>query len=251
MSAWNCLPSRLSASGMVCSLVVGDDSVMGGSCARGPPHGGREAVLGQRQHPGIDPGPAAEGVVIGRPVRRGRARWSARSGRWRGRRCPGRDAGRHPTPASIAAPSAVDSLTSGTCTVTSRASATMRGHSWPFAAPPVNTMESTVCPVSSSMMARWPRDANAACSWTARMQARRSVRAWIADIEAHERGWRLDPALDVHDVGEDGQQAVGTRPVRRPPASSMTTYASTPRRAASARSGSHSASRSQRMDMPP
>ena len=95
--------------------------------------GVRQAVLGKAEDAGIDGRPAAEGLVVD-----GRGGGIGLDGALDardlpGRRSAGRGRGRHRGPRTCAAPSAVDSLTTGTRTVTPRTSATMRGQSRPLA----------------------------------------------------------------------------------------------------------------------
>ena len=78
-----------------------------------------------------------------------------------------------PTAAHSAAPSALLSVTTGTCTGSPVTSAMICGQSVPFAAPPVKTSSLMAVPVSPAMMSRCPRATYAAASWIARTHALR------------------------------------------------------------------------------
>ncbi len=221
-----------------------------GSGARRPPHGCRQAVLGKPEDTWIDARPTPE-CVVGTPFVSTRpARWSARTGPWIVRRCRGRDADPRPPPRASRLPARSIPRPRAPATVTPSTSATMRGQRSPLAAPPVNTMLRTVCPVSSSMMRRCPRVAKAACSSTARMQALRSVRAGSATSKPMNDGGPWTQRLTSITLENSASRPLAPGGTLEA-ASSMTRYASTPRRSASARSGSHIASRSQRRAMPP
>ena len=229
------MASVLSASGIAMrpSRLIGGRA--GGVGAGGPPHRAQQAGLGQAEDPWVELAPARVGVVVGRPRRRvgldrplepdeARRRPSARSSIQ-----PGAE------PANIAAPSAVDSLTTGTRTGTPSTSATICGHRLPLAAPPVNTISSNVAPGQllddrevAARRRRRPAPRSPGCT-RRRFESRRAGRRRTRGTTGDAWTQRL-ASITFEKIAE---HAVRARRARSAAASSMTTYASTPRRAAS------------------
>ena len=143
-SSWNCLVSVLSASGIGIVLSGGTHwSGLAASAPAGHHIGSEEPGLGQAEDARVELAPSGRSARRRRPASAGSGSngpLEADEPRRRPRR--GRRTAPAPRPAKIAAPSAVDSLTTGTRTDTPRTSATICGQSRPLAAPPVNTISS-------------------------------------------------------------------------------------------------------------